>query len=78
MILFLWWKDSGNFEIQIIDEGGDLGHDVGGEVLGDFPGNRIRVVRLFRSGTEWIRWNGRDLLLMIYLSTFVTCIKRVP
>ena len=40
-----------------MDERCDLGHNVGREVFGDLTGDRIGVDGLFRSGTEWNRWN---------------------
>ena len=46
------------FEVKVFDECCDLGHYVGREVFGDLPGNGIGVDGLFRSGTEWNRWNG--------------------
>lgn len=53
-------SDSYEFEVQVFDERCDLGHYVDREVFGDFSGDGVGVVRLFRSGTEWNRWNGRS------------------
>ena len=47
-------------QVEVVDEGGDFGHDVGREVTGDFLGDGVGVERLFRSGTGWNRWNGRS------------------
>ena len=53
-------SDRNEFEVQVFNECRDLGHYVGREVFGDLTGDGIGVEGLFRSGTEWNRWNGRD------------------
>ena len=53
-------SDRNEFEVQVFNECRDLGHYVGREVFGDFSGNGVGVVRLFRSGTGWNKWNSAE------------------
>ena len=53
-------SDRYEFEVQIVDERRDLGHYLGREVFGDFSGNGVGVVRLFRSRVGRNGWNGAE------------------
>ena len=53
-------SDGYEFEVQVVDERCDLGHYLGREVFGDFSGDGVGVVRLFRSRVGRNGWNGAE------------------